>query len=470
MTEPTNSHELEAWLKDRPPEFAVAIAARIAMRSLPYLVEALYNRPSQRRAEFLLRSLCALAGAGFAAWWPHRANDARKVLRRIARDLSDAFAEQDDGIRLSLIEYQEIYEPPPSNLVRDARAFPLSERAILASVYAAQAAADLGDVVKGLASRSAPADAAMSCFCVACRNRSHGDGATYLEIGDDIDEEDDAEFDTESLDAVLTDARHLEDALTESQPAQQGARHLSATPLWPVGPPIWAGRKWADLVDELPDDEQWWVWTNWYEAHLAATPLNETVEYARATVGQSIAEGVVAVNTTLAQTIQANTDPLAVAVEHGFRGADALSDLFDFNGHWRRIQRALPEDPAGVVGATKDMLEAVMKTILQRRGKPLPTNIKFPALVDLCLAELGLQPRSEPTSPADRHARKFASTAGAMIMALNQLRNDAGTGHGRPESSDHESQAFGLSAPDAHLAAATSLILSAWLLHHDTDS
>ena len=382
MTEPTNFHELEAWLKDRPPEFAVAIAARIAMRSFPYLVEALYNRPSQRRAEFLLPSLCALAGASFAAGWPHRANDARKVVRRIARDLSDAFGEEDDGIRFLLIEYQDIYEPPPSDLVRDAHAFPLSERAILASVYAAQAAADLGDVAEGLANRSAPADAAMTCFCVACRNRSDGDGATYLEIADDMEEEeDDAEFDTESLDAALTDARRLEDALNESQPAQQAARHLSATPLWPVGPPIWAGRKWADLVDELPDDEQWWVWTDWYEAHLAATPLNETVEYARAKVGQNIAEGVVAVNTTLAETIQANTDPLAVAVEHGLGGAHALSDQFDFNKHWRRIQSALPEDPAGVVGATKDMLEAVMKTILKDRGEPPPTNIKFPSLV-----------------------------------------------------------------------------------------
>lgn len=57
-----------------------------------------------------------------------------------------------------------------------------------------------------------------------------------------------------------------------------------------------------------------------------------------------------------------------------------------------------------------------------------------------------------------------------MIKGINQLRNDASTGHGRPESSDHESRTFGLSAPDARLAAATSPILSAWLLQHDIDS
>ena len=352
------------------------------------------------------------------------------------------------------------------HLVRDARAFSLSQRAILASVYAAQAAADLGDVAKGLANRSAPADAALSCFRVACRNRSDGDGATYLQIGDDIDREDDAEFDTESLDAALADARHLEDALTETQ-SQQSARHLSATPLWQTGPPMWAGRKWPDLVDELPDDEQWWVWTNWYEAHLAATALNETVEYARATVGQNITDGVVAVNTTLAETIQANTDPLALAV--GLRSTDALSDLFDFNGLAPNPTRT-PRGSGRGRRCNKGHAGGRDEDDLAAPGNATAPSIKFPALVNLCLAELGLQPRSEPTSPADRHARKFASAARDMIKGINQLRNDASTGHGRPESSDHESRTFGLSAPDARLAAATSLILSAWLLQHDIDS
>ena len=469
MTKPTNPQELEAWLKDRPPEFALAIAVRIAMRAVPYLVEALCNHPSRRRAEFLLPSLCALAAASFAARWPHRANEARKFVRHIARDLSDAFGEEDGGIRLSMIEYRQIFEPPPSDLVRDAHAFPLSEGAILASVYAAQAAGDLADVAKGLANRSAPADAAMRCFRVACRSRSGAEGATYLEITDAEEEGGGAEFDAESV-AAFADVRHLEDALADVQPPQLAARHLSDAPLWPIGPPIWAGRKWADLVDELPEDEQWWVWTSWYEAHLAATALNETVEHARAMVGQNIGQGVVAVNTVLAEAIKTNSDPLTLAVEHALRGTDAVSDCFDFNAHWHRIQRALPDDPAEVIGATKDTLESVMKTILERRGARVSSSIRFPALVDLCLTELGLRTRSNPTSPADRYARKFASTAGTMIEAISQLRNEVGTGHGRAESSSDDPRATVPSVPDARLAAATCLVLSAWLLHHEADS
>lgn len=465
MTGPTDQDQLELWLQNHPPEFAVAIAVRAAMRAVPYLVETLGGDHSRRRIEFILPALCALASVSFAARWPQRTSDTRKVARRIARELGDAFAEVDSGIRISIIEYGEIFEPPPSELVLDASAFPLSEGAIIAITYAVQAVTDFMDLEKGLANQSAPAEAAISCIRVACRNRSNGGGATYLESLEDEDE-DDTEFDAESIDAALADARKLESALAQAQVAQEAARHLSATPLWQGSLPLWAGRRWADLKDELPDDEQWWVWTNWYEAHLSATPLNETVEMVRATIGEHLADGVAAVNTNLAETIEAHTDPLALAVEHARRDVDSIADTFNFNAHVRRIQRTLSEDPAEVVGAAKDMLESVMKTILERRGVLVPAKVRFPTLTSLCLAELELQPNSEPATQAERHARKFASNAGSMMEAINNLRNKVGTGHGRADSKDN-AQASELSIPDARLAAAISLTLSAWLLHHD---
>ena len=470
MTKATSHNELELWLKQSPPEFAVAIAARVAMRAVPLLVEALYNRPSDRRAQFLLPALSALAHASFTARSQERAGDTRIVIRRISRELRDAFAEEDSDIRVSLVEWRQIYEPPPSDLLIDARAFPLSEVPILASVYAAQAATDFLDVPEGLASSAAPAEAAISCLRVACRNRSNADGATFLELPDqnpEEDDQDDSDFDPESVNAALADAELLEDALAAPRSAQQAAQQLCAAPLWQRGLPIWAGRKWADLVGELPEDEQWWVWTDWYEAHLAATPLNVAVELARAKIGSLLTEGIVPVNTTLAATIKANTDPLGLAVEHGLRGTDSLTDAFDFNTHWRRVQRSLPDDPAEVVGATKDMLESVMKTILERRGKPVPANITFPSLTSRCLAELGLQSDSQPATPAERHARKFASTAGSMMETISKLRNDAGTGHGRADLRNDDPSTSALSVPDARLAAAMSLLLAAWLLHHD---
>ena len=435
------------------------------MRAVPYLVETLGGDPSRRRIEFLLPALCALAGASFAVRWPQRASDTRRVARRIARDLSDAFGDEHNGIAISILEYREIYEPPPSELVLDANAFPLSEGAILATTYAVQAVTDFIDLEKGLANQSAPAEAAIRCLRVACRNRSNGGGATYLDLLDDEDE-DDTVFDAESVDAALADARKLESALAEAQVAQEAVRHLSTTPLWQGSPPLWAGRRWADLKDELPDDEQWWVWTNWYEAHLSASHLYESVELVRATIGEHLADGVVAVNSTLAETIETHTDPLALAVEHAQRDVDSIADTFNFNAHVRRIQRTLSEDPAEVVGAAKDMLESVMKTILERRGISVSSKIKFPALIVRCLAELELQPNSKPATQAERHARKFASNAGSMMEAINNLRNQVGTGHGRADSND-KAQVSELSIPDARLAAAISLTLSAWLLHHD---
>ena len=52
-----------------------------------------------------------------------------------------------------------------------------------------------------------------------------------------------------------------------------------------------------------------------------------------------------------------------------------------------------------------------------------------------------------------------------MIEAINQLRNDAGTGHGRADTETGSPPPLALSVPHARLAAATGLILSAWLLH-----
>ena len=274
------------------------------------------------------------------------------------------------------------------------------------------------------------------------------------------------DLESTSLNAALADARALQEGPADSQPVKRTARLLSA-PLWTFHPPLWAGRKWADPKDKLPDDEESWVWTDWYETHLAGTDPNETMESTRATVGLNPGEGTSSINTGLAQVPSAQTDPLTLAVEHGVRGLAAIHASFDFNTHWRRIQNALPEDPAAVVGETKDLLEYVMKTSLHRCGQHEVDKLRFPTLTDTCLAELGLRPDTKPATPAERHARKFASTAASMIEAINKLRNDVGTGHGRADSSTQSPSDLALSPADSRLAAATGLILSAWLLHHE---
>ena len=165
--------------------------------------------------------------------------------------------------------------------------------------------------------------------------------------------------------------------------------------------------------------------------------------------------------------IEAQTDPLVVAVSHGFEELDAVRQVSSINltRYTDRIRKALPNDPSEVIGATKDMLEATMKTILHGRGDEETDNIGFSELTTRCLSELGLRGTSRPATEGERHSRKIASSAQRMIETANELRNLAGTGHGRVIGEEPV-----ITGVDANLVASTGLILAAWLLRHGVDA
>ena len=171
------------------------------------------------------------------------------------------------------------------------------------------------------------------------------------------------------------------------------------------------------------------------------------------------------VNAIIARMIEARTDPLLAAVSRGFEEVDAVRQVtsIDLTRHKDRIKDALPKDPYQAIGATKDMLEATMKTILRRRGDEETDNIGFSKLTSRCLSELGLT--SPPATEGERHLRKIASSALRMIETANELRNHAGTGHGRVVGEEPM-----IAEADASLVASTGLILAAWLLRHDVDA
>lgn len=159
-------------------------------------------------------------------------------------------------------------------------------------------------------------------------------------------------------------------------------------------------------------------------------------------------------------------DPLVEAL------ADALGEISDaaqsvnMTSYKNRIQQALPHDPPAAIGATKDMLEAVMRTILVERQAPHDVdNLDFPALTNKCLFTLGLKSSSPPSSEREKHIRQIVSSAQKMMEAANALRNYGGTGHGRAAGTDPN-----LSVVDAQLVAATGYVLAAWLLRHYQDA
>lgn len=160
----------------------------------------------------------------------------------------------------------------------------------------------------------------------------------------------------------------------------------------------------------------------------------------------------------------ATSDPLVTAIAKGLEEVEAVSNVIDLGQYSTRVQDALPQDPHQAIGATKDMLEATMKTILDNRGVTGVDRLDFPALTTRCFAELGLTSNSQPTNDGERLVRKIASNAKRMLEAANELRNRAGTGHGRVIGQQAE-----IETADASLVASVGLVLAAWLLHHESN-
>ena len=70
----------------------------------------------------------------------------------------------------------------------------------------------------------------------------------------------------------------LEEKWRESGNPETAVHELSGMALWLGGIPTWAGQRWADLADDLPSDESWSVWIDWYEARLTGRLDDATLE------------------------------------------------------------------------------------------------------------------------------------------------------------------------------------------------
>lgn len=158
------------------------------------------------------------------------------------------------------------------------------------------------------------------------------------------------------------------------------------------------------------------------------------------------------------------SDPLVSALAHGMSAVRASGDIVDLDAYAARIANALPGDPHDALGATKDMLEATMRSILRKRGDTDFEKLDFPRLTGRCFTLLGMAPNTPPATSSDKYLRKMASSARTMIESANELRNLAGTGHGRVVGEE-----VPVTADDASLVGSSGLVLAAWLLRrHQT--
>jgi hypothetical protein len=96
-----------------------------------------------------------------------------------------------------------------------------------------------------------------------------------------------------------------------------------------------------------------------------------------------------------------------------------------------RIRKAT-DDPGALLGASKDLLEAVAKFVLEEVGMAQPKSAKFPQLWHLSRERLGILPQQvDTTIPGADAIRHILQSAWTIADQVNVLRGLQGTGHGR---------------------------------------
>lgn len=473
MTEICDSKALRNWLTGKAVEFASVLTARIALRVVPVLQLVLHEAEKERRFKIILPSFRALAATSYVGAWPSRAAEVRNVARGAGQEAGSLMGELADGAQIDLLEAREaipdIYQEI-RRLEADARALRLAERAVNTVLEATNLVVAIFDAAKEIGSSAAVHEAATSAAQIALNaiDGIHGDTELLDDAEENGSEESVVPHIEEFWNAVALDVEWLEsDRNAKAQPEEMMA-HLSRELLWIGGTPVWASKWWADFKDRLPDTEGWQVWTDWYEARLAGRRLDQALEADLLKIpSEEWRKGPAHVNEIAAKLIKLRSDPLLAAVEQGFEDLEAikLDSSIDLTQYMRRIRNALPNDPYQAIGATKDMLEATMKTILDRRGGIETDKLDFPKLTTRCLRELGLIETSAPATVSERHLRKFASNAQKMIKAANEFRNLSGTGHGRVTGKEPV-----VTEADARLNASVGLALAAWLIRHDAEA
>lgn len=96
-----------------------------------------------------------------------------------------------------------------------------------------------------------------------------------------------------------------------------------------------------------------------------------------------------------------------------------------------RLRRNV-DDPAAVLGGAKELLEAIAKFVLEEGGLPLDPRVPFPGLIEISFERLGLLPAVVNNSvEGAKQIHDIYRSAKKIVIAVNELRNLQGTGHGR---------------------------------------
>lgn len=290
MSDNFDENDLAEWLRDKAPEFSCALAARIALRITPILRDVLGEDAAARRASIILPGFRALAAANFAGTWPNRFGDVRRAARSASRSMRTAMGETHNEGQMNLIDGREAVPEEflyIRSLEAEAEALGVVSSAVDAVAHALQVATHYVDSSKGTSAPDAIGDSVLAAANAAHFAVDGANGYTEFRSGILEDGESAQEVPAHISDfwkAVERDVLQVEAKWRESGNPETAVHALSGMALWLGGIPTWASNLWADFADDLPRDESWSVWIDWYEARLAGGLDDATLEAARLTI------------------------------------------------------------------------------------------------------------------------------------------------------------------------------------------
>lgn len=312
MNDNFDENGLAEWLRDKAPEFSCALAARTALRTTPILHDVLGEDAAARRTSIVLPCFRALAAANFAGTWPNRFGDVRRAARSASRSMCNAMGETFNEGQMNLIHGREAVPEEflyIRNMEAEAEALGVASSAVDAIAYALQVAIHHADSSKGTSGPDGIRDSVL-----AAANAAHFavDGANgYAEFRSGLleDSKSGQEVPAHILDfwkAVERDVLQVEEKWKETGNPETAVQELSGMALWLGGIPTWASDRWAEFTDDLPSEESWSVWIDWYEARLAGRLDDATLGAERVTIPDvDWKQGPAHVNSIIANSMKA---------------------------------------------------------------------------------------------------------------------------------------------------------------------